>query len=153
MVRLSRMIAVNGGWPQTRIPEATFSVLSPKPRSGPQSLFKSVVHSAPPLPVIYCLWLSLLVVYLVTRTQRSGLSTKGLGQKPSWGRCYGFPSGYCCSEASGLPEHKGCCHLGDDSVPGSQLLLSQLSPQGLCVPSLSSGFCNPLCSCLCLSPR
>ena len=62
---------------------AAFSVLSPKPPSlvSPQV---SLVHSAPPLPVIYCLWLSPSVVYLVTRTQQSGLSTKGPGQRPSW---------------------------------------------------------------------
>ena len=117
---------------------AAFSVLSPKPPSlvSPQV---SLVHSAPPLPVIYCLWLSPSVVYLVTRTQQSGLSTKGPGQRPSWGQGYCFPSGCCCSEGSGLPEYKGCCHLGDAVCPLPQRgwqPLCQFSLQSLCTQSL-----------------
>ena len=116
------------GLGSTRDPGTTFSVLSPNPPSL-VSLQVSLVHSVSPLPVIYCLWLSPSVVYLVTRTQQSGLSTKGPGQRPSWGRSYCFPSGYCHSEGSGLPEHKGCCCLGDDSARGFQQLLSVLSPR------------------------
>ena len=116
------------GLAQHQIPVATCSVLYPKPLS-PVSPQVSLVHSAQLLPLFYCLWLSCLVVYLVTRSQPSGLSTKGPGQRPSWHSSYCLPSGYSCSEGRGLPKHKGCCHLRDDSALGSRWLLSVFSPR------------------------
>ena len=123
---LSRMILVFGSAPD---PGSCF--LSSLLKASMPSLSSSISSPlCPSFEVIYCLWLSLSVVYLVTRTQQSGLSTKG--QRPSWGLGYCFPSGYCCSERSGLPEHWSWSHLGDDSAPGSQWLISQFSPQGFC---------------------
>ena len=139
------------GLAEHQIPVATFSVISPKP-PFPVSPQVSLVHSAPPLPVIYCLWLLPSLVYLVTRIQWSGLSSKGPGQRPSQGWGYCFPSGYCRSVGSGLPEHKGWGGLGDDSAPRSQRLLSQFSPEGFCPQSLLTHL-QPTLHLLCLSPR
>ena len=53
------------GLAQHGIPVATFSLLSPKPQPG-VSLQVSLVHSAPPWPVIYFLWLPPSLVRLVS---------------------------------------------------------------------------------------
>ena len=127
------------GLAQHQIPTATISVLSP---NSPSPV--SLIHSAPLLVVVYCLWLFLLVVYLVTRTQQSGSSTKGPGQRPSWGQGYCFPSGCCCSEGIGLPEQDGCCYRGDDSALDlGSYFLSSLPKAS--VPSLFTSLSSPLC--------
>ena len=103
--------------------------LSSLPKASIPSLSSSLYSPLCPTFAIYCLWLSASVAFLVTRTQQSGLSTKGPGQRPSWHSSYCLPSGYSCSEGRGLPKHKGCCHLRDDSALGSRWLLSVFSPR------------------------
>ena len=83
VVWLSRRVTAYGGWLSTH-PGGYFLRSLPKD-SMPR--LSSVLSGppCPPLSVIYCLWLSLSVFHLITRTQQSGLSTKGPGQRPSWG--------------------------------------------------------------------
>ena len=133
------------GLAQHQIPTATISVLSP---NSPSPV--SLIHSAPLLVVVYCLWLFLLVVHLVTRTQQSGSSTKGPGQRPSWGRSYCFPSSYCHQMGVVCLSTKAAVVWGmSQHWDPSGYFLSSL-PKGS-TPSLSSGVCSPLCPCLCPS--
>ena len=50
-----------------------------------------------------------------------------------------------------MPEHKGCCRMGDGSSPGSQHLLSQFSPKASVLKSLLTCH-HPFCPYLCQSP-
>ena len=82
VVCLSRMITAYGGW-LSMDPGSYFLSSLPKASVPSLSLQVSLGRSAPSLPMIYGLWLSPSVVYLVTRTQHTGLRTKGPGQRPS----------------------------------------------------------------------
>ena len=58
---------------------------------------------------IYCLWLSSLVVNLVTLHSVVRLKHHRVEQNPSWNCGICSPSGCCCSEGSGLPLQDGFC--------------------------------------------
>ena len=111
-------------------PNAGGCFLSPLPKaSAPVCLQVSLVHSAPPLPVIYYLWLSPLVAHPVARTQQSGLSTKGSGQRLSWGQ--GFVSPQATAAQRGVvclsTKAAAICGMTQQQDPGGY---SQFSPQG-----------------------
>ena len=85
-------------------------------------------------PVWYFQWsavtgcfLQLLIWSLCT--QQSGLSTEGQSQIPPGVGAIVAPQA-TATQGSGLPEHKGCGCLGDDSALGSRPLLSRFSPHG-----------------------
>ena len=134
-------------------PDPSGYFLSSLPKASIPSLSSSLSSPlCPPLPVIYCLWLSPSFLYLVTRTQQSGLSTKGPRQRPSLGQDYCFPSGYCHSEGVVYlsPKAAAIWVMTQHWDPGSYSL-SSVSKAA--TPSLSSGISSPLCPCLSLSPR
>ena len=64
-------------------------------------------HPAPRLPGVYCPWLSSSVINVVTLHSAVRFKQCRAGQNPSWDWDYCFPSGCCCSEASGLSEQDG----------------------------------------------
>ena len=76
-------------------------------------------------------------------TQQSGWSTTEPRQRPSWGWGYNFPSGYCHSEGSGLPEHDGCCHLGMSQLQDPSGVYCPCFLPKVSIPSLSPPLPEP----------
>ena len=85
------------------------------------------------LPKICCLFFSPSVVIPVTLHLVIRFKPHRVGQNHSWVRAIVQAA---CSEESGLPRQDGCCHIGNDSAPGSWWLVSQLFPKNLHPQSL-----------------
>ena len=120
--------------------------LSSLPKVSIPSLSSSLYSPLCPTFAIYCLWLSASVAFLVTRTQKSGLSTKGPGQRPSW--VWG-----CCFSPHATAARRGVVCLSMKAAADWGMTQHQ-DPHGsslsslpkASVPSLSSSLCSPLCS-------
>ena len=137
----------------TQILLTIFSVLSPK-HVSPMSPQASLVDSPPtPFPGIYCLWLTPIVVNLVTVYSAVRLKHHRARAESLLGSGLLFPLRCCPLEGSGLPEHNGCCSMVDDSLHWDPRVYSLSSLPRASVPSLSSGVSSPLCPHLCQNPE
>ena len=118
VVCLSRMVAAFWCWLNTRIPIATLISL---PKASIPSLSSSLSFSLC-TPLCQGSTVSGYLHSAVRLKHHRARADTLLG----WGYC--SPSGYCCFEGNGLPEHDGCCCLGYDSAQGSPHLFSQFFP-------------------------
>ena len=99
------------------------------------------------LPGIYCLRLTPSIVFVVTLHSEVRLKHHRVGQNPYLCGAIVSPQTAVAGwmGKSGVPEQDGCCHMGDDSAPGFQCLLSVLSQELLSPvsPQASLVHCAP----------
>ena len=118
--------------------------LSSLPKASVLCLPVLLVHSVPSLPMIYCLWL-FLVVYLLTRTQQSGLSTKRPGPVSLSVGAVVSPQAAAAQRGVVCLSTKAAAVWGMTQYrdPGGYSLSSLPKAS---IPHFSSGICSPPCS-------